>query len=80
MRLLTDPDLASLSGGAAIERLAELGDAHQYDFPATMKHSRNCDFSFSGLQAQAKRIIELEETKLGKILSFCKVLVLLFRW
>lgn len=67
LRLRSDPDLASLSGGAAIERVAQSGDAQKYQFPNTMKHSRNCDFSFSGLQFHAKKLIELEESEMGKI-------------
>ena len=37
-------------GGPALARLAELGDSRAFDLPRPMLHSKNLDFSFSGLK------------------------------
>ena len=37
-------------GGPHLAKLAELGDASQYDFPRPMVNRPGCDFSFSGLK------------------------------
>ncbi len=37
-------------GGPAISRLAEFGDPNAYQLPRPMLHSKNLDFSFSGLK------------------------------
>src|SRR5690606_13678218 len=37
-------------GGPALSKLAERGDPRRYDLPRPMLHSRDLDFSFSGLK------------------------------
>src|SRR5690606_17882888 len=50
-------------GGPALSRLAEQGDAAVYDLPRPMLHSRDLDFSFSGLKtAVLTRVRNLEKT------------------
>lgn len=68
MRLKTLPELADLCGGAAIETLALQGDRNKFEFPQIMKHTRNCNFSFAGLQAMAKKWIEVEEERYSMFL------------
>lgn len=40
----------SYPGGPALSKLAEQGDATAFDFPRPMMHSKDLDFSFSGLK------------------------------
>ena len=37
-------------GGPEIDRLAENGDPHAFEFPVPLKHTQNIEFSFSGLK------------------------------
>lgn len=49
-------------GGPALSRLAETGDATRYDLPRPLLHSRDLDFSFSGLKtAVLTRLKNLEK-------------------
>lgn len=49
-------------GGPALSRLAEAGDPRVYDLPRPMLHSRDLDFSFSGLKtAVLTRLKNLEK-------------------
>ncbi|HUG58575.1 MAG TPA: tRNA (adenosine(37)-N6)-threonylcarbamoyltransferase complex transferase subunit TsaD, partial [Candidimonas sp.] len=49
-------------GGPALSRLAQEGDATVYDLPRPMLHSRDLDFSFSGLKtAVLTRVKNLEK-------------------
>jgi len=36
------------SGGAAIEKLAKLGDGRRYRMTVPMKNVKSCDFSYAG--------------------------------
>jgi len=45
-------------GGAAIERLAQQGNAAAYAFPRPMIHERNLDFSFSGLKTAVVNVLD----------------------
>src|SRR5699024_8892739 len=58
-------------GGPALSRLAESGDASQFQLPRPMLHSKNCDFSFSGLKTavltQAKKHETLEGVLPGSL-------------
>jgi N6-L-threonylcarbamoyladenine synthase len=49
-------------GGAAVEKLAQKGDPHAYNFPLPLRGRVGCDFSFSGLKTavrlKAEKIIE----------------------
>jgi N6-L-threonylcarbamoyladenine synthase len=48
-------------GGVEIERLARDGDATRYEFPRSMLHSGNFQFSFSGLKTAVRYLAEREE-------------------
>lgn len=45
-------------GGAEIDRLARQGDASKYDFPRSMLHSGDFQFSFSGLKTSVRYFLE----------------------
>jgi N6-L-threonylcarbamoyladenine synthase len=45
-------------GGPAISHLAELGDPSVYALPRPMLHSKNCDFSFSGLKTAVLTLVK----------------------
>jgi len=51
-------------GGPAISRLAEHGDPSVYALPRPMLHSKNCDFSFSGLKTA---VLTLVKNHLGEL-------------
>ncbi|XP_049743619.1 tRNA N6-adenosine threonylcarbamoyltransferase, mitochondrial isoform X1 [Elephas maximus indicus] len=67
------PECSTMSGGKAIEHLAKQGNKLHFDLKPPMQHARNCDFSFSGLQNVADKIIKQKEkeegTETGQILS-----------
>jgi N6-L-threonylcarbamoyladenine synthase len=50
-------------GGPSIERVAGGGDRTAFDFPRGLRHSGECDFSFSGL----KTAVRLEVESLGEL-------------
>src|SRR5690606_4306224 len=53
-------------GGPALSRLAEQGDSTVYDLPRPMLHSKDLDFSFSGLKtAVLTRLRKLEQEEGG---------------
>ncbi|KAF1042509.1 MAG: tRNA N6-adenosine threonylcarbamoyltransferase [Herbaspirillum frisingense] len=45
-------------GGPAISRLAEFGDPGAYQLPRPMLHSKNLDFSFSGLKTAVLTVVK----------------------
>ncbi|WP_288393245.1 tRNA (adenosine(37)-N6)-threonylcarbamoyltransferase complex transferase subunit TsaD [uncultured Herbaspirillum sp.] len=45
-------------GGPAISRLAEFGDPNAYQLPRPMLHSKNLDFSFSGLKTAVLTVVK----------------------
>src|SRR5690606_33472219 len=45
-------------GGPAISRLAEFGDPNAYTLPRPMLHSKNLDFSFSGLKTAVLTVVK----------------------
>ncbi len=51
-------------GGPAISRLAEFGDPSVYDLPRPMLHSKNLDFSFSGLKTAVLTLVKKQQTNL----------------
>lgn len=62
LKLKNLPECSSMYGGEAIEYLAKNGNPNAYDFTLPLYKFRSCDFSFSGLNVQAIRlIIKLEE-------------------
>ncbi len=51
-------------GGPAISRLAEFGDPAAYQLPRPMLHSKNLDFSFSGLKTAVLTLVKNHRTNL----------------
>ena len=51
-------------GGPAISRLAESGDPSLFELPRPMLHSKNLDFSFSGLKTAVLTLVKKQEGKL----------------
>ncbi len=47
-------------GGPLIDKLAKIGDDKVYDFPRSMIHSDNFDFSFSGLKTSVRYFVQKE--------------------
>lgn len=45
-------------GGPSIEKAAREGDAAAFKFPRAMRHSGECDFSFSGLKTSVRLKVE----------------------
>lgn len=55
-------------GGPAISRLAESGDPNLFELPRPMLHSKNLDFSFSGLKTAVLTLVKKQEGKLTETL------------
>ncbi len=53
-------------GGPAISRLAEHGDPSVYALPRPMLHSKNCDFSFSGLKTAVLTLVKNHPSELNE--------------
>ena len=53
-------------GGPAISRLAEHGDPTIYALPRPMLHSKNCDFSFSGLKTAVLTLVKNHPSELNE--------------
>jgi N6-L-threonylcarbamoyladenine synthase len=51
-------------GGPAISRMAEFGDPTAYQLPRPMLHSKNLDFSFSGLKTAVLTVVKNQTTNL----------------
>lgn len=47
-------------GGPIIDSLAKSGNAKKYDFPRSLKHQKNYNFSFSGLKTSVRYFIQKE--------------------
>ncbi len=59
-------------GGIAIDRLAQTGDPAAIAFPRGMLHSRDLDFSFSGLKTAVRQEVEKRGVPEGQALAdFC---------
>jgi N6-L-threonylcarbamoyladenine synthase len=51
-------------GGQAISRMAEFGDPTAYKLPRPMLHSKNLDFSFSGLKTAVLTVVKNHTTNI----------------
>ncbi|MFC7297648.1 tRNA (adenosine(37)-N6)-threonylcarbamoyltransferase complex transferase subunit TsaD [Herminiimonas aquatilis] len=51
-------------GGPAISRMAEFGDPAAYKLPRPMLHSKNLDFSFSGLKTAVLTVVKNQTTNI----------------
>ncbi len=51
-------------GGPAISQLAEFGDPKAHQLPRPMLHSKNLDFSFSGLKTAVLTLVKKHQTNL----------------
>ena len=56
-------------GGPHLQKLAEQGDAHAYEFPRAFRGETHLDFSFSGLKTAVVNLVHRMEQK-GE--AFCK--------
>ncbi len=56
-------------GGPSIERAALEGDREAFDFPRALKHSGECDFSFSGLKTAVRLKVESYERLTGRLVG-----------
>ena len=61
-------------GGPIIEEFAKQGDPYRFDLPVPMKHSKDTNFSYSGLKTAVMRIVKengkiqyLDEDKLKRL-------------
>jgi N6-L-threonylcarbamoyladenine synthase len=57
-------------GGPAISRLAEFGDPEAYKLPRPMLHSKDFNFSFSGLKTAVLTVVKNHEEKV--IANICE--------
>ncbi len=53
-------------GGPAISRLAESGDPGKFELPRPMLHSKNLDFSFSGLKTAVLTLVKKQQGELSE--------------
>ncbi|NWU94957.1 OSGP2 protein, partial [Upupa epops] len=65
LSLRKHPECHSMTGGKAIEHLAQTGNWQQHTFRLPMQQYRNCDFSFSGLQTLVNKTITQKEKEEG---------------
>lgn len=65
LSLLTHPLCSSLSGGQAIELLAQTGDRTKFWFRTPMGQTLDCCFSFAGLRNQVSMAIKKKEEEEG---------------
>ncbi|KAM9851326.1 tRNA N6-adenosine threonylcarbamoyltransferase, mitochondrial isoform 2-T2 [Aulostomus maculatus] len=65
LSLTAHPRCSTLSGGQAIELLAEDGDRTRFPFRTPMGQTLDCCFSFAGLRTQVTKTIEKEEAEEG---------------
>jgi len=56
----------SYPGGPAISQLAERGDPNVYKLPRPMLHSKDLNFSFSGLKTAVLTVVKNQSTQLGE--------------
>ena len=59
-----------MSGGRAIETLAQRGNVRAFEFTHPMSHYKDCSFSFSGLEHNLLRHVIKEERKYGEMNHF----------
>lgn len=67
LSLLKHPLCSSLSGGQALELLAQTGDQTRFKFTIPMQHSLDCNFSFAGLRTQVSLAIKKKEEEEGVV-------------
>ncbi|KAL1770555.1 putative tRNA N6-adenosine threonylcarbamoyltransferase, mitochondrial [Sigmodon hispidus] len=65
LSLIKHPEYSTMSGGKAIEHLAKQGNRFHFTMNPPMQNAKNCDFSFTGLQHIAERLIMHKEKEEG---------------
>lgn len=65
LSLLHHPLCSSLSGGQALELLAQTGDQTKFRFTLPMSQIQDCNFSFAGLRNQVSLAIKKREEEEG---------------
>lgn len=65
LSLHNHPECSGMTGGRAIETLAQQGNILRYKFTIPMQRYRDCTFSFAGLRSEITRKISKEEKAEG---------------
>ncbi|XP_070791778.1 tRNA N6-adenosine threonylcarbamoyltransferase, mitochondrial [Pituophis catenifer annectens] len=65
LSLHNHPECSGMTGGRAIETLAQQGNILRYKFTIPMQRYRDCTFSFAGLRSEITRKISKEEKEEG---------------
>ncbi|XP_033842830.2 tRNA N6-adenosine threonylcarbamoyltransferase, mitochondrial [Periophthalmus magnuspinnatus] len=65
LSLLKHPLCSSLSGGQAVEVLAQTGDPTRFKFTTPMGQTLDCNFSFAGLRNQVSMAVKKREEEEG---------------
>uniref|UniRef100_A0A8C5WG92 N(6)-L-threonylcarbamoyladenine synthase n=1 Tax=Leptobrachium leishanense TaxID=445787 RepID=A0A8C5WG92_9ANUR len=65
LSLINNPDCSAMSGGQAIEHMAQFGNKELCNFRIPMSHHRDCNFSFSGLRNHINYVIQQKESEEG---------------
>lgn len=68
LKLQNLPECYEMSGGQAVDFMANGGDPNAYAFPNSLTQYRDCNFAFSGYASFATSTIEEEEEKFGAYL------------
>ena len=77
LKLKDMPGFEEVSGGQAIERLAEGGDPRAFDCTPIMTHHADCNFSFAGIKMQMLAIIAKEELRQSRWSSDVRFVLLI---
>lgn len=66
LKILNIHGMKGLSGGKAIEVLAEQGNPFAFNVAEPLLRQRDCDFSFSGVKNSVRQFILEQEKQFGK--------------
>ena len=67
LRLKNLKECDGLSGGAAIEKVAEKGDPKALPLVTILSRYRTCDFSFAGIKYEVKKYLWRAEKEQGDL-------------
>ncbi|KAG8432790.1 hypothetical protein GDO86_017146 [Hymenochirus boettgeri] len=65
LSLTSHPEFSTMSGGQAIEHLAQMENRVIFELKIPMSQHRDCNFSFAGLRSQVNKIIRQKEAEEG---------------
>lgn len=69
-RRLKLPNLSQcqgMSGGQAVEHMAQTGDPNTFELKHYAANTQSCDFSFAGMESTFLKLIADEELKYGRV-------------